>query len=102
MSNTTASNVSYKHIAAGQATTVVKPGPGTLFAIIFNTAATASNVTTVYDDPATVGTVIGIPTATAAIVGTTLNYGNMGIRFNKGLTIITGTANGSDMTVVYA
>lgn len=89
----------YKHIAAGQATTAVKASAGTLYAITFNTNATATNVTTVYDNPSTSGTVIAIPAATA-LVGNTLTFGP-GIAFANGLTIITATANGADMTVVY-
>lgn len=92
---------SYKHIVAGQATTVVKASAGTLYGITFNTNATASNVTTVYDNPSTSGTVIAIPAATG-LVGNTLTFGPSGIAFANGLTIITTTANGSDMTVVYS
>ena len=101
---TMASNqgVSYQHIAAGQATTVVKNSPGTIYGIIFNTAATATNVTTIYDNASGSGTVIGIPAATTAtIVGQTLNFGPFGAQFGLGLTIITATANGADMTVIY-
>lgn len=92
---------SFLNIAAGQATTTVKSGAGTLYAILLNSAATATNTTTIYDNTAASGTVIGRPAATTATVPTTLNYGATGLAFATGLTIITATANGSDMTVVY-
>lgn len=89
---------SYLNIAAGQATTVVKSGAGFLHSITFNSAATATNTTTVYDNTAASGTVIAIPAATTATVPTTLTYD---VSFATGLTIITATANGSNMTVSY-
>lgn len=89
---------SYLNIAAGQATTVVKSGAGFLHSITFNSAATATNVTTVYDNTAGSGTVIAIPAATTATVPTTLMYD---VSFATGLTILTATANGSNMTVSY-
>lgn len=98
---TTTGGASFLNIAAGQATTTVKSGVGTLYAIILNSAATATNTTTVYDNTAASGTVIARPAATTATVPTTLNYGPTGLAFATGLTIITATANGSDMTVVY-
>lgn len=90
---------SYLHIAAGQATTLVKSGVGTLHKIIFNGAATATNVTTIYDNTAASGTVIGIPTCTAVTAPDPVEYN---ITFSVGLTINTATANGSDMTVIYS
>lgn len=92
---------SFLNIAAGQATTTVKSGAGTLYAIVLNSAAVATNTTTVYDNTAASGTVIARPAATTATVPTTLNYGSTGLAFATGLTIITATANGSDMTVIY-
>lgn len=89
---------SFLNIAAGQATTTVKSGAGFLHSITFNSAATATNVTTVYDNTAGSGTVIAIPAATTATVPTTLTYD---CSFSTGLTIVTGTANGSNMTVSY-
>lgn len=89
---------SYLNIAAGQATTVVKSGAGFLHSITFNSAATATNVTTVYDNTAGSGTVIAIPAATTATVPVTLTYD---VSFATGLTILTATANGSNMTVSY-
>jgi hypothetical protein len=94
----TAQGFSYSHIAAGQATTTVKSGAGILHSITFNSAATATNVTTLYDNTAGSGTVIAIPAATTATIPVTLHYD---LAFATGLTIVTGTANGSDMTVSY-
>lgn len=92
---------SYKHIAAGQATTVVKASAGTLYSIVFNGPAAATNVTTVYDDASGAGTVIAIPLATAVVGPVSLSFGPAGIAFGTGLVIITATANGADMTVTY-
>ena len=89
---------SYLNIVAGQATTVVKATPGILHSIVFNGPATATNVTTVYDNASGVGTVIAIPAATAVVSPVTLIFD---IKFAIGLTIITATANGANMTVCY-
>lgn len=89
---------SYTHIAAGQATTTVKSGAGSLHMICFNSAAAATNVTTVYDNTAASGTVIAIPTVTGLTFLSCVQYD---LKFGTGLTINTATANGSDMTVVY-
>lgn len=88
----------YKQIAAGQTTTVVKASAGVLHTITLNGAATATNVTTVYDNASGSGTVIAIPAATTATVPTTLTYD---VAFLLGLTIITTTANGANMTIAY-
>ena len=89
---------SFLNIAAGQATTVVKASAGTLHSISLNSAATATNVTTVYDNASGAGTVIAIPNVVAATVPTTLLFD---LAFANGLTIITATANGGNMTVTY-
>lgn len=89
---------SYTQIAAGQATTIVKTGAGFLHAIVFNSAATATNVTTVYDNSAASGTVIAIPAATTATIVASVIYD---VSFATGLTILTATANGSNMTIVW-
>jgi hypothetical protein len=91
----------YKNIAAGQATTVVKASAGVLYSITFNGPATATNTTTVYDNASTSGTVIAIPLATAVVSPTTITFGPNGVAFALGLTIITATANGANMTVAY-
>lgn len=89
---------SYAHIAAGQATTVVKASAGTLHSITLNSAAAATNITTVYDHASSSGTVIAIPSVVTATVPTTLLFD---VAFGTGLTIITTTANGGDMTVAF-
>ena len=95
----TATGNSFLNIAAGQATTVVKSGAGVLKAIIFNGPATATSTTTIYDNTAASGTIIGIPLATAVVSPVTINYNDLA--FSTGLTIITATANGANMTVIY-
>lgn len=89
---------SFLNIVAGQATTVVKASAGTLHAIVFNGPATATNVTNVYDHASGVGTIIATPLATAVVGPVTVVFD---VAFANGLTIITGTANGANMTVVY-
>lgn len=98
ISAATTGGYSFLHIAAGQATTTVKSGAGTLHAIVFNGKATATNVTTIYDNTAGSGTVIGIPDATSQVNPDSVIYD---LAFATGLTIVTATANGPDMTVVY-
>ena len=88
----------FLNIAAGQATTVVKASAGILHSIVLNSAAAATNTTVVYDNATGVGTVIGRPAVVTATVPSTLIYD---IKFANGLTIITATANGGDMTVCY-
>lgn len=89
---------SYAYIAAGQAATVVKSGAGFLHTITLNSAASATNVTTIFDNTAGSGTTIAKPAATTATVPTTLTYD---VSFSTGLTILTATANGADMTVSF-
>lgn len=89
---------SFVNIAAGQATTTVKSGAGTLHAIVFNGPATATSTMVMYDNTADSGTVIGRPLATAVVMPVTVIYD---LAFGTGLTIITATANGADMTVIY-
>lgn len=89
---------SYLNIVAGQATTVVKAGAGFLHSITFNGPATATNTTNVYDHASGAGTIIATPLATAAAAPVTVIYD---VSFANGLTIITATANGANMTVSY-
>lgn len=90
---------SYDNIPAGAAAThVVKAAAGFLHSITFNGPATATNTTTVYDHASGAGTVIAIPLATAVVGPVTVVYD---VVFATGLTIITGTAAGADMTVSY-
>ncbi len=96
---TPSGGATYTHIAAGQATTVVKGTPGTLYSITFNSNATATNVTTVYDNASGSGLVVAVPAATL-LGGQTLTFaGGVGLNMTLGITIITTTANGADMTV---
>lgn len=88
----------YKYIPAGTATTVVKASAGTLHSITFNSPATSTNTTTIYDNASGAGLVIGIPAVTSITFPETVIYD---IAFTLGLTIITATANGGDMTVAY-
>ena len=88
----------YLHIPAGIATTVVKASAGTLHSIVLNSAAVATNTTTIYDNASGAGTIIGVPAVTTATVPTTLIYD---IAFALGLTIITAVANGGSMTICF-
>ena len=74
-------------------TTVVKSGKGNLHSITVNTTAAAT--ITIYDNTAASGTTIG--TMVASIAEGTYEYN---IRFNTGLTILTGGA--SDITVNFS
>lgn len=87
----------YKNITAA-ATTVVKAGPGQLFAINLNNMAAAS-VMTVFDNTAASGTVIATYTqgAAAQVSPVTLFYD---CKFNIGLTVL--TTNTNDITVTFA
>lgn len=97
----TTGGATYSHVAAGQATTVIKGTPGVLYAVVFNGAATATNVTTIYDNASGSGTVIAIPAATTTTVLPPLTFGPTGIAFTLGCTVITTTANGADMTFCF-
>ena len=89
---------SYLNIVAGQATTVVKASAGFLHAIIFNNPAASTNTTNVYDHASGAGTIIATPLATAVVSPVTVLFD---CSFSTGLTIITATANGANMTVIY-
>ena len=93
----------YTHIAAGQATTVIKNSPGVLFSISLNTQASATNTTIVYDNASTSSAlIIASPNCITAPIGTEFQYGGAyGISATIGITIITATANGGDMTVAW-
>ncbi len=90
---------SYLHIAAGTATTVVKASAGTLHTIVFNSAATATNTTTICDNATSCSSgTIAIPAVVSVTAPETTIYD---LAFANGLTIVTATANGGDMTVTY-
>jgi hypothetical protein len=82
------------HIPAGTATTVVSTVPCTLIGIAFNTKGASSNVATVYDNTAGSGSVIAVIDTTDKIG--TIDYGGM---TKVGLTIVSATGTGADMTV---
>lgn len=87
----------FKNITAA-ATTVVKAGPGQLFAINLQNMAAASTMT-VFDNTAGSGTVIATFTqgAAAQVSPVTLFYD---LKFNIGLTVVTTGTN--DLTVTFA
>jgi hypothetical protein len=87
---------SYNNIT-GQATTVVKAGPGMLHSITFNTPV-ATETVTIFDNTAGSGTKIATITVPASPMPVTLFYD---VRFSIGLTIVTATAS-SDITVAFA
>lgn len=90
---------SYKHIV-GAATTVVKSGAGALGGIVINKPISLS-VTSIYDNTAGSGTVIGVLTNPLALLQeqNALVYGPSGVAFANGLTIVTSA--GDDLTVVF-
>ena len=86
---------SYANIT-GDATTVVKSGPGTLHTVCLN-GVTAAEVITIYDNTAASGTKIGTITAPS---GQTLSCQTYDVLFSTGLTLATATQTG-DITVSY-
>jgi hypothetical protein len=88
----------YLNITAATAGTVVKAGPGQLFAINLQNMAIGS-VLTVFDNTAASGTKIATYTqgAAALVSPVTLFYD---LKFNIGLTIV--TTNTNDITVTFA
>jgi hypothetical protein len=85
----------YVQIASALATTIIKYGPGTLKKIIVNTRGSGSNTLTVYDNTAASGTVIAIIDTASA---TEFNYN---IDFFTGLTVISATGTGANLTLIY-
>ena len=85
----------YQNIT-GDATTVVKSGPGMLHAITINAGA-ATETITIYDNTAGSGTKIGTITIPASPQNVTLTYD---VNFWIGLTIVTAVA-ASDITVSF-
>ena len=90
---------SYSRISA-QATTVVKAGSGMLHSITISSGTAATATVTVFDNTAGSGTVIFSYTqgAAAPTAPVTLIFD---VRFNIGLTIVTGVAN-PDLTVSFS
>lgn len=89
---------SFLHVAAGQATTTVKSGAGTLHTITHNGAPTAASTFNAYDNTAASGTLIATILA-AAVLG--LSTSTYDLAFGTGLTIITATQNWAAYTVTY-
>ena len=89
----------YAHIAAGADRHPRRESVGgTLHTICYNGAATATDVTTIYDNASGSGTVIAAPVVTGITVPSCQIFD---VAFANGLTIITATANGGDMTISY-
>lgn len=86
---------SYAHISTST-TTTVKSGAGTLKAIIVNTLGTVASTTTIYDNTAGSGTVIGVINTLA--LGGTFTFD---VQFTTGLTIVTTGTAAPDLTVSY-
>jgi hypothetical protein len=91
---TTTQNL-YSHISTST-TTTVKSGAGTLHIISVNSKGTVASTTTVYDNTAGSGTVIGVLD--------TLNLSGAfryDIQFTTGLTLVTTGTVAPDITVSY-
>jgi len=86
----------YVRIAAGLATTIVKYGPGTIKRININTHGAGANTLTVYDNIAASGTVIALIDTVAA--GEEKEYN---AEFFTGLTVVSATGTGADLTIEY-
>lgn len=86
------------HIAAGLATTVVSKVPGcTLGAIVINTKGSGANTITVYDDVSAVAAnIVAIIDGTVAAAPYDFNC-----YMNSGITIVSATGVGCDMTVTF-
>ena len=89
---------SFLNVAAGQATTAVKSGAGTLHTITFFGPPTATATFTAYDNTAGSGTKIATILAAGVLGAVTLTFD---LAFGTGLTIVTATANWADYTVAY-
>lgn len=89
---------SFLNIQASIASTLVKTGAGTLHSITLNSAALASNTTTIYDSVAGVGNTIALIAAATATVPTTLIFD---AAFTNGLSVVTAVATSGDMTLNY-
>ena len=90
---------SFYHVpAAAAANYSIKTSAGVLHSITFNSAATATNVTTICDGDGACTTTVAIPNAVSVTAPVTTIYD---IAFSAGLYITIGTAAGGDMTVAY-
>lgn len=87
----------YAHLAAN-ATTVLKYGHGELRRVVVNTAGSAGNTLTLYDNTAGSGTVIAVIALASAASGATLEYD---LVFQTGLTAVIATGTPGDVTIIY-
>lgn len=87
----------YRNIT-GQATTVIKSGPGVLGKVIINQPANNATIT-IYDNTAASGTKIATITLPASIQDDVdvLTYN---VAFNTGLTVVTAVAD-ENVTITY-
>jgi len=81
------------------ATTVVKSGPGVLYAVTINSKGATSNTAKLYDNTAASGTTIGTLDTTSGVGG--MSYGIYGVNFLNGLTVVTAAGTAADITVVW-
>lgn len=86
---------SFRNIA-GNATTLVKTGAGTLHGLMINNVA--SGVVTIFDSLTATGTIIATLTLSA---GVPTFLGPMGLQFATGLTIVTSGAVTNNITAIY-
>lgn len=90
----------YKNITTN-ATTTLKKGMGTLRSITVNKKATTAGSCIVYDSTSGSGTTIATIDTTGT-AGAVYAYGNTGVDFQIGLTIVTSAGSGAaDLTFVY-
>ena len=84
------------NIPAGTATTLVKTGPGMLHSVTINTKGASSNTLKIYDGVDANGTLL-------ATIDTTVTWGPLpyDIGFQIGLTLVSATGTGADITVSY-
>lgn len=85
----------YAHISTAT-TTTVKSGTGTLHSVTVNTLGTVASTTTIYDNTAGSGTVIGVINTLA--LGGTFTFD---VQFTTGLTLVTTGTVAPDVTVSY-
>lgn len=86
----------YTHIT-GAGTTVVKAAVGILNRIVINTKGASANTLTVYDNTAGSGTVIAVIDTTSVVGDITYD-----LTFKTGLTVVSATGTGADITVVWS
>ena len=83
------------HIVAALATTTVKSGAGVLHSIVINTKGAAANTLTVYDNTTGSGTVLAV----IDTVNLSTNALLYDVAFTTGLTVVSATGTGADLTI---